>query len=240
LGNRKARAPTEPAARPPSLGSASPRCGRPSGVRGSGSAALRQSLACQPLSFRWKVGDLRALRLAALAVLGSVLVPGPAVTTPALAGVHLLGHSAPLSQVLLSVCVYPASGDAHIPSRQDGTALDNDDRGPRTVGCGTGLLAAHAGVELSRRWGPSASPTQQHRLLSAGGPPLPTGSGAGWHVLDADVGEPGRNHSPGRCDHVGDTGGATSLTSGSRPEQPRPGGGGTWPSPAGTPPGSAE
>jgi hypothetical protein len=171
------------------------RCGRPSGVRGSGSAALGQSLACQPLSFRWKVGDLRALRLAALAVLGSVLVPGPAVTTPALAGVHLLGHSAPLSQVLLSVCVYPASGDAHIPSRQDGTALDNDDRGPRTVGCGTGLLAAHAGVELSRRWGPSASPTQQHRLLSAGGPPLPTGSGAGWHVLDADVGEPGRNHN---------------------------------------------
>jgi hypothetical protein len=29
----------------------------------------------------------------------------------------------------------------------------------------------------------------------AGGPPLPGGSGAGWYVLDADVGEPGRNHN---------------------------------------------
>jgi hypothetical protein len=101
-------------------------------------------------------------------------------------------------------------------------------RRPRAshVGCGTGLLAAHAGVELSRRWGPSASPTQQHRLLSAGGPPLPTGSGAGWHVLDADVGEPGRNHNgvpvgaarvalgmiavrpPGRPPHSGEAGGS--------------------------------
>jgi hypothetical protein len=94
------------------------------------------------------------------------------------------------------------------------------------VGCGTGLLAAHAGVELSRRWGPSASPTQQHRLLSGWRPPLVTGSGAGWHVLDADVGEPGRNHNgvpvgaarvalgmiavrpPGRPPHSGEAGGS--------------------------------
>jgi hypothetical protein len=98
------------------VGSASSAAAVPA-VRDRGSAALGQSLACQPLPFRWKVGDLRALRLAALAVLGRVLVPGPAVAAPALAGVHLLGHSAPLSQALLTVCVYPASGDAHIPSR---------------------------------------------------------------------------------------------------------------------------
>jgi hypothetical protein len=202
------------------------RCGRPSGVRGSGSAALGQSLACQPLPFRWKVGDLRALRLAALAVLGRVLVPGPAVTTPALAGVHLLGHSAPLSQVLLSVCVYTASGDAHIPSRQDGTALDNDDRGPRTSVVGRDFL------QLTWGWSSADDGVlPRHRRSStgcyrAGGPPLPTGSGAGWYVLDADVGEPGRNHNgvpvgaarvalgmiavrpPGRPPHSGEAGGS--------------------------------
>src|SRR6266511_1299980 len=62
-----------------------------------GSAALGQSLACQPLPFRWKIGDLPALRLATLAILGRVLVPSPAVATPALARVHLLGHNTPLS-----------------------------------------------------------------------------------------------------------------------------------------------
>jgi hypothetical protein len=168
-------------------------CGRPSG-QGSGSAALGQSLACQPLTFRWKVGDLRALRLAALAVLGRVLVPGPAVATPALAGVHLLGHRAPLSQALLTVCVYPASGDAHIPAARTGPRLDNDDRGPDTVGCGTGLLAAHAGWSSA-----DDGVLPRHRRSTgcyrAGGPPLPGGSGAGWYVLDADVGEPGRNHN---------------------------------------------
>jgi hypothetical protein len=61
-----------------------------------GSALLGQALACQPLPFRRKIGDLPALRLAALAVLGSMLVPGPAVATPALTRVHLLRHGTPL------------------------------------------------------------------------------------------------------------------------------------------------
>jgi hypothetical protein len=152
LGNRKVRTPTEPAARPPSLGLRR-LLWPPQRGQGSGSAALGQSLACQPLPFRWKVGDLRALRLAALAVLGRVLVPGPAVAAPALAGVHLLGHSTPLSQVLLSACVYPAWGDAHIPSRRDGTAARQ--RRPRASHgrLWDGTSCSSRGVELSRRWG---------------------------------------------------------------------------------------
>jgi hypothetical protein len=81
----------------------------------------------------------------------------------------------PFSQVLLSICVYPASGDGHIPSRQDGTRLDNDDRGPRTVGCGTGLLAAHAGWSSA-----DDGVLPRHRRSTgcyrAGGPPLPSGA----------------------------------------------------------------
>jgi hypothetical protein len=84
------------ASRAPSVGVCVARCGRPGGVLDPGSALLGQALACQPLPFRRKVRDLPALRLAALAVLGSVLVPGPAVATPALARVHLLRHGTPL------------------------------------------------------------------------------------------------------------------------------------------------
>jgi hypothetical protein len=59
------------------------------------------------------------------------------------------------------------------------------------------------GTSCSSRGG-GAQPTMgSFRVTDAAAPaatglaarPLPTGSGAGWHVLDADVGEPGRNHN---------------------------------------------
>jgi hypothetical protein len=65
-------------------------------------------------------------------------------------------------------CYPPAStprGATHTsPAAGTGPRLDNDDRGPRTVGCGTGLLAAHAGWSSADDGDPSAPPTQ-HRLL---------------------------------------------------------------------------
>jgi hypothetical protein len=177
LGNRKARAPTEPAARPPSLGLRhllwSPQRGQ-----GSGSAALGQSLACQPLPFRWKVGDLRALRLAALAVLGSVLVPGPAVTTPALAGVHLLGHSTPLLTGSAIHLRLPRVGRRTHPQPpgRDPARQRRPRASHRRLWDGTSCSSRR--VELSRRRGPSASPTQ-HRLLPGWRPAPAQWCGAG-------------------------------------------------------------
>jgi hypothetical protein len=113
-----------------------------------GSALLGQALARQPLPFRRKVGDLRALRLAALAVLGSVLVPGPAVATPALTRVHLLRHDIPLSPwALLSVCAYPgARRRTHLkPPRRAG--------GRTTVG-DRSLLPSARPAEYNRRRSP--------------------------------------------------------------------------------------
>jgi hypothetical protein len=98
-----------------------------SGILDPGSALLGQALACQPLPFRRKIGDLPALRLAALAVFGSVLVPGPAVATPALTRVHLLCHGTPLfsagSAIRLRVPHRPA---AHTPqTSKTGRRLDD-------------------------------------------------------------------------------------------------------------------
>src|SRR5437870_6372147 len=60
------------------------------------------------LSLRWELVDLRALRLAAMAVRVRVLLPGSPVATPTLAGVEFFGHVPLLSSDVQAVI--PAAG----------------------------------------------------------------------------------------------------------------------------------
>jgi hypothetical protein len=178
-GNRKARVPTEPAARPPSSGSPSPAVAAPAGSgipaqlpwasrsRASRCPSGGRSESCVPCGWQHSPSSEAC----------SCQVR-PSQHQPWL--VSTCSVTAHLSHRFCYPSASTQRRATHTsPAARTGPRLENDGRGPRTVGCGTGLLAAHAGVELSRRWGPSASPTQQHRLLSAGGPPLPSGSGAG-------------------------------------------------------------
>ncbi len=76
-------------------------------------ASLGESLASLLLAFGRKVFDLLALRLAALAVHGGVLLVRPAVAAPALAGVDLLLHHGFLLSLPDAVVLLPCLREVH-------------------------------------------------------------------------------------------------------------------------------
>jgi hypothetical protein len=106
------------------------------------------------------------------------------------------------------------------------------DRGSTTTTAG--LARSVVGRDFLQLTRGGAQPTMgilpRHRRSTgcyrAGGPPLPSGSGAGWHVLDADVGEPGRNHNGVPVGAAGVALGMIVVRPPGRPPQGKPEGAG--------------
>jgi hypothetical protein len=222
VGNRKARAPTEPAARPPSLGSASPAVAAPAG---SG----------DPAQLPW-ASRSRASRCPS-GGRSEICVPCGWQHSPSSEACSCQVRPSQHQPWLVSTCSVTAHPSHRFccPSASTQRRATHTSPAARTGPRSTTTTAGLAprlwdGTSCGSRGG-GAEPTMgsfrvTNAAAPAGGPPLPTGSGAGWHVLDADVGEPGRNHNgvpvgaarvalgmiavrpPGRPPHSGEAGGS--------------------------------